>query len=150
MKPGRAWATFAAVFAVRVVATGGRVFEILVDMGFPRRSCPIVTCLRGGVRPDSARNLGIPDSISRDFHPPAPGREGAVNTGCSDAGSERVTNTRSYDATSVPISRSQKRVISPYVRTHDALKRRGRPLAVTEGDQQTSLDADRIRATGTA
>ncbi|MBL8918851.1 MAG: hydrogenase nickel incorporation protein HypB [Myxococcaceae bacterium] len=34
------------------------------------------------------------------------------------------------------------------VRTLDALKGRGKKLAVIEGDQQTSLDADRIRATG--
>jgi hydrogenase nickel incorporation protein HypB len=34
------------------------------------------------------------------------------------------------------------------VRTLDALKASGRPLMVIEGDQQTSLDAERIRATG--
>jgi hydrogenase nickel incorporation protein HypB len=34
------------------------------------------------------------------------------------------------------------------VRTLDVLKGRGKKLAVIEGDQQTSLDADRIRATG--
>jgi hydrogenase nickel incorporation protein HypB len=34
------------------------------------------------------------------------------------------------------------------VRTLQALKSFGRPLAVIEGDQQTSLDAERIRATG--
>jgi hydrogenase nickel incorporation protein HypB len=34
------------------------------------------------------------------------------------------------------------------VRTLEALKARGRPLAVIEGDQQTTLDAERIRATG--
>jgi len=34
------------------------------------------------------------------------------------------------------------------VRTLNDLRGRQRPLAVVEGDQQTSLDADRIRATG--
>lgn len=34
------------------------------------------------------------------------------------------------------------------VRTLEALKARGQKLAVIEGDQQTNLDADRIRATG--
>jgi hydrogenase nickel incorporation protein HypB len=34
------------------------------------------------------------------------------------------------------------------VRTLDALKASGRPMMVIEGDQQTSLDAERIRATG--
>ncbi|MDX2011034.1 MAG: hydrogenase nickel incorporation protein HypB [Myxococcaceae bacterium] len=34
------------------------------------------------------------------------------------------------------------------VRTLDALKAGGKPLMVIEGDQQTSLDAERIRATG--
>lgn len=34
------------------------------------------------------------------------------------------------------------------VRTLEALKGRGQKLAVIEGDQQTTLDADRIRATG--
>ncbi|MCA3013999.1 MAG: hydrogenase nickel incorporation protein HypB [Myxococcaceae bacterium] len=34
------------------------------------------------------------------------------------------------------------------VKTLQGLRRRGRPLLVIEGDQQTALDAERIRATG--
>ncbi|MCU0702261.1 MAG: hydrogenase nickel incorporation protein HypB [Myxococcaceae bacterium] len=109
---------------------------VITGHAHPRSDSPGVPHHHGheGLHPSEARRIAVEQDVMAKND-----RAAALNRTCFEATGTFVLNLMSSPG-------SGKTTL--LVRTLEALKAGGAPLMVIEGDQQTSLDAERIRATG--